>query len=160
MSFEGSSVSLLTSGKSDADYPGRVLGFNWQRFFREHDRGSFIERLRAEWATESDFILIDSRTGITDTGGICTIALPDLVVPVFAANHQNVDGVLDVLGRAQAGRQKLAYDRPPALVLPILSRFDTRTNTSLRRNGWICWPNALRTSTLTGCPLMCRHGKF
>ena len=127
VSFEGASVSLLTSGKSDAAYPGRVLDFNWQRFFREHDGGSFIEHLRTEWATEYDFTLIDSRTGITDTGGICTIALPDLIVPVLTANHQNVDGVFDVLRRAQAGRQKLAFDRPPALVLPVLSRFDTRT---------------------------------
>src|SRR5215468_1095452 len=85
--------------------------------------GSFIESLRADWKKEYDFVLIDSRTGITDTGGVCTIALPDLIVPVFVANYQNIEGVLDVLKRAQRGRQALAYDRPPALVLPILSRF-------------------------------------
>jgi cellulose biosynthesis protein BcsQ len=125
--FDGGSLSLMTSGRSDASYPARVLEFNWQQFFRDHDGGSFIEQLRADWADEYDFTLIDSRTGITDTGGICTIALPDVIVPVFVANHQNVEGILEVLGRAQEGRRNLAYDRPPAMVLPVLSRFDTRT---------------------------------
>ena len=127
VNFAASTLSLLTSGRLDASYPARVLNFNWREFFRSHDGGAFIENLRTEWAAEYDFTLIDSRTGITDTGGVCTIALPDLIVPVFVANHQNVDGVLDVLSRAQEGRQSLAYDRPPALILPILSRFDTRT---------------------------------
>lgn len=127
VSFDGGSLSLLTSGRSDRDYPARILEFNWQDFFHAHDGGAFIERLRREWAAEYDFTLIDSRTGITDTGGVCTIALPDLIVPVFVANYQNIDGTIDVLSRAQAGRQQLAYDRPPALILPVLSRFDTRT---------------------------------
>jgi len=127
VTFDGGTVSLITSGRSDDGYPARVLGFDWQKFFRDSDGGSFIEHLRAEWAGQYDFTLIDSRTGITDTGGVCTIALPDLIVPVFAANHQNIEGILEVLKRAQEGRQHLAYDRSPALVLPVLSRFDSRT---------------------------------
>jgi cellulose biosynthesis protein BcsQ/tetratricopeptide (TPR) repeat protein len=125
--FDGGWISLMTSGRSDDGYPARVLGFNWQDFFRYQEGGPFIEHLRAEWSKEYDFTLIDSRTGITDTGGVCTIALPDMIVPVFVANHQNIEGVIDVLRRAQAGRQALAYDRAPALVLPVLSRFDGRT---------------------------------
>jgi cellulose biosynthesis protein BcsQ/tetratricopeptide (TPR) repeat protein len=127
LTFDGGWISLMTSGRADASYAGRVLDFNWQAFFQNHNGGRFIERLRGEWAQEYDFVFIDSRTGITDTGGVCTIALPDLIVPVLVANHQNVDGVLEVLKSAQEGRQRLAYDRPPALVLPILSRFDSRT---------------------------------
>ncbi|MEV4617419.1 effector-associated domain EAD1-containing protein [Asanoa sp. NPDC049573] len=121
------SVSLMTSGRQDADYPGRVLDFDWSAFFAQHGGGEFFERLRDEWLAEYDFVLIDSRTGITDIGGICTIALPDMIVPVFVANNQNIDGVVEVLRRAQKGRQDLAYDRAPALVLPVLSRFDSRT---------------------------------
>ena len=127
VNVEGGSFSLMTSGRFDIGYAARVLGFNWQKFFRFNDGGSFIEQLRSEWAKEYDFTLIDSRTGITDTGGVCTIALPDLIVPVFVANNQNIEGVLEVLRRAQVGRQSLAYDRSPALILPVLSRFDTRT---------------------------------
>lgn len=121
------SVALMTTGRQDADYPAHVLAFDWPSFFASYDGGLFFERLRQDWNAEYDVVLIDSRTGITDIGGICTIALPDLIVPVFVANRQNVDGVVDVLRRAQAGRQALAYDRSPALVLPLLSRFDSRT---------------------------------
>ena len=125
--FGAGVISVMTSGLLDADYPARVLDFNWRDFFTQSDGGAFMEKLRAEWSREFDFVLIDSRTGITDTGGVCTIALPDLIAPVFVPNHQSVEGILDVLRRAQEGRKNLAYDRPPALVLPVLSRFDSRT---------------------------------
>jgi cellulose biosynthesis protein BcsQ len=130
------SVTLLTSGLLDDEYPARVLAFDWDEFFRSHDGGEFFERLRDEWNSEFDFVLIDSRTGITDIGGICTIQLPDMIVPVFVANGQNLDGVVDTLRRAQRGRQALAYDRPPALVLPVLSRFDSRTELE-SANEWL-----------------------
>jgi cellulose biosynthesis protein BcsQ len=127
VSFERGSLDLMTSGKVDEGYFTRVLEFDWQSFFENSNGGAFIENLRTDWSREYDFVLVDSRTGITDTGGVCTIALPDLIVPMFVANYQNVDGNLEVLRRAQKGRQALAYDRPPALVLPVLSRFDMRT---------------------------------
>jgi cellulose biosynthesis protein BcsQ len=130
------SVTLMTSGVQDEEYPARVLGFDWGDFFANRGGGEFFERLRAEWNSEYDFVLIDSRTGITDIGGICTILLPDMIVPVFTANWQNLEGVVDTLGRAQRGRQELAYDRSPALVLPVLSRFESRTELE-SANEWL-----------------------
>jgi cellulose biosynthesis protein BcsQ/tetratricopeptide (TPR) repeat protein len=127
VSFAGGSISLMTSGKPDSGYAARVLEFTWNELYKQGDGGAFIEQLRTEWADTYDFTLIDSRTGITDTGGICTIALPDLIVPVFVANRQSLEGTVEVLRRAQKGRQSFAYDRPPALILPVLSRFDMRT---------------------------------
>jgi cellulose biosynthesis protein BcsQ len=129
-------VTLMTSGAQDDEYPARVLGFDWADFFAHQDGGAFFERLREEWNREYDFVLIDSRTGITDIGGICTILLPDLIVPVFTANWQNLEGVVDTLRRVQRGRQELAYDRAPALVLPVLSRFESRTELE-SANEWL-----------------------
>src|SRR5712691_2049041 len=120
-------ISLITSGRLGDDYPARVLEFDWTAFFTGSNGGEFIERLRNEWLKEYDFTFIDSRTGITDAGGICTIMLPDLIVPVFMSNLQSLKGVEDVIERAQARRGSLAYDRPSALILPIISRFDSRT---------------------------------
>ena len=120
-------VSLMTSGRSGDEYPSKVLEFDWGAFFRDSKGGEFFERVRTQWQEEYDFTLIDSRTGITDTGGICTILLPDFIVPVFSSNLQSLEGIVDVITRAQAARRKLAYDRPPAAILPILSRFDSRT---------------------------------
>ena len=42
--------------------------------------------------------MIDSRTGHTDTCGICTRQLPDSVVVFFFPNEQNLRGLTDVVG--------------------------------------------------------------
>lgn len=119
-------LTLMTSGQLDGDYSSRVLGFDWTEFFQNARGGEFLEQLRQQWRDAFDFTLIDSRTGITDTGGICTIMLPDMIIPVFVSNHQSIDGAVEVITRAQAGRKRLAYDRPPAMILPIFSRFEGR----------------------------------
>lgn len=125
--FEGKSFSFITSGKQDQSYPNRLRQFTWHELYENDGKGMFIERLRRDWTREYDITLIDSRTGITDTGGVCTIALPDMIVPIFVPNQQTIEGTFDILNIAQQRRQDFTYDRPPALVLPVLSRFDSRT---------------------------------
>jgi formylglycine-generating enzyme required for sulfatase activity len=120
-------LTFLGSGRSDQEYVRKVLRFNWHAFFEQSGGGKFVELLREQWRKEFDITLIDSRTGITDAGGICTIQLPDVLVLVFTANEQSLKGAKDVALRAQRARQKLAYDRMPLLVFPLPSRFDGRT---------------------------------
>ncbi|MEM8720600.1 MAG: hypothetical protein AAGE84_15070 [Cyanobacteria bacterium P01_G01_bin.39] len=120
-------LSLITSGKRDQNYTSKVLNFDWNSFFAESNGGDFIESLRNQWRENFDVILIDSRTGITDSGGICTIQLPDILVLVFTANYQSLNGVKQIALKAQQARQKLSYDRRACLVFPLPSRFDSRT---------------------------------
>ena len=124
---ENCELHLITSGAPSKDYDGRVLDFKWDIFFEEFDGGDFIEHLRNSWRENFDFVLVDSRTGITDSGGICTIQIPDILAIVFTANYQSLYGVKKVALKAQEARQTLAFDRMPLLVLPIPSRFDGRT---------------------------------
>jgi hypothetical protein len=133
---DGGVLDLMTSGDQDRSYPRRVLEFDWAGFFSDDDGGEFFETCRREWTRRYDYVLIDSRTGITDSGGICTIQLPDIIVPVFTASRQSVDGVIDIIGRAQEGRQLLAYDRKPAAIVPLPSRFDSRTEYTLAQQ-WL-----------------------
>lgn len=123
---ETASLMLLSCGTQDDRYASRVLDFNWEHFFRDCDGGAIVESWRQQWLEQFDVTLIDSRTGITDSGGVCTIQLPDLLVPVFTTNEQSLHGVVDILRKAQAARQQLAFDRPPFAVLPLPSRFDGR----------------------------------
>jgi MinD-like ATPase involved in chromosome partitioning or flagellar assembly len=125
LELEDGVVALLAAGRDDSDYTGRVQGIDWEDLYR---RGfaEFLERCRAEWTEHYDFVLIDSRTGISDIGGICTAHLPDQLVVLFTANRQSVDGVVDIARRADDARDRMPYDRPPHLVLPILSRLDNR----------------------------------
>ena len=117
-------ISLIASGVANTGYAEKVREFSWQRFLGEQHGGSILDRWREEWKAEFDFVLIDSRTGITDSGGICTIMLPDVLALVFSANDQSSRGASAIARSAQMERRRLAVPRPPLSVLPILSRFD------------------------------------
>lgn len=120
-------LSFLPSGRDqDSEYANNLESFDWADFFRNKNGGRFVEDLRTRWRKDFDIVLIDSRTGLSDTGGICTIQLPDIVVAMFTANHQSLYGTRDVLRLAQHARQALAYDRMPLTALPLPARFGTR----------------------------------
>jgi MinD-like ATPase involved in chromosome partitioning or flagellar assembly len=120
-------IAFLPSGKDqNPNYSAELGSFDWDGFFKEKKGGQFLENLRRQWLDDFDIVLIDSRTGLTDSGGICTILLPDIVVALFTANYQSLYGVRDVMRLAQQARQKLAYDRMPLTILPVPSRFGTR----------------------------------
>ena len=74
-----------------------------------------------------DYVSIDSRTGITDIGGICTIYLPDVLVAFFTSNYQSVDGVADVVSRARRARSTLPVDRGALVCIPVPARDESRT---------------------------------
>ena len=95
-----------------------------------------MEKLRLEWRSSFDVTIIDSRTRLTDAGGVCTIQMPDVLVAVFTPNDQNLSGIADVVTKAQEGRQRLAYDRMPLLVMPLPSRFDSRVEFE-ESQGWL-----------------------
>jgi MinD-like ATPase involved in chromosome partitioning or flagellar assembly len=118
---------VLPSGQeSDAEYSRNLERFDWHEFFRQGG-GDLIESLRTEWKTDYDVVLVDSRTGLTDSGGICTIQLPDIIVAMFTANYQSIYGVRDVMRLAQQSRQRLSFDRMSLNVVPLPSRFGMRS---------------------------------
>jgi tetratricopeptide (TPR) repeat protein/MinD-like ATPase involved in chromosome partitioning or flagellar assembly len=123
---EDCELSFIPSGVAAVNYAELVRRFSWETFLAEQDGGAILERWRNEWKGSFDLVLIDSRTGITDTGGICTILLPDFLVLVFTANEQSFEGTLAIAASAQVERRQLAVQRPPLMFLPLLSRFDRR----------------------------------
>jgi len=74
---EAETIQILPAGKDlanptgDREYVTRLRGIKWAELFETKRLGNFLEDLRNEWREEYDFVLIDSRTGITDIGGIC-----------------------------------------------------------------------------------------
>src|SRR5262245_51175781 len=62
------SLSLMTAGRQDQSYIKRMQGLDWNRLYDHHKLGNFLEELRTEWKEAFDFVLVDSRTGITDIG--------------------------------------------------------------------------------------------
>ena len=120
-------IDLLSAGRRDADYVHRLQQVNWDALFTDHDFGRRLEAVRDNWREAYDYILIDSRTGITDIGGICTIYLPDILVAMFTANHQSVEGIADVVSRARRARSSLPVDRRALVCLPVPARDESRS---------------------------------
>jgi hypothetical protein len=128
-------VSIISAGRSDDGYITRVQALDFQKLFREKELGSYIEKLRDEWTSKYEFVLIDSRTGITDIGGICTIHLPDILVLFFISSDPSVNGVVDVLKRSRSQRSHLPLDRRHLLALPVAARDESRTEFE-KANRW------------------------
>jgi hypothetical protein len=69
-------------------------------------------------------VLIDSRTGVTEMGGVCTRQMADAVISFCAPNWQNLDGVARIvssLGTAAANQARFNRDLQ---VLVIPTRID------------------------------------
>ncbi len=118
------SLHFLTPGKIDNDYFNKVSLLNLDSFYSERNGGVLIEYIRNEWKQTYDFILIDSQTGITDIGGICTVQLPDILALFFTATDQALQGAVKVAKNANLNRQKLPVDRFSLQSLPVVCRFD------------------------------------
>lgn len=97
------SLWLMPSGHPD-DYARQYASIDWNVLYEEHDGYLMFEDLKAQWADvlELDYVLIDSRTGHTDVGGICTRHLPDAVVVLFFPNAQNLRGLSRIVGGIKA----------------------------------------------------------
>lgn len=120
------SLDYLPAGETSAAYFDDLQSIDWAHLYQTRDLGRFLERLRSRWVSLYDFVIIDSRTGVSDTGGICAVQLPDILAVVFTANEQSVQGTCRVLDRIAKSRERLPFDRSSLHVLPIASRFDAR----------------------------------
>ncbi len=116
----GGSLDFLSAGRQDAAYATNVNSFDWMSFYERLGGGSLLEAARIKLLEKYDYVLIDSRTGASDTSGICTMQLPDTVVILFTANNQSIWGAANVAARlgepSDGGRTKL--------VLPVFTRAD------------------------------------
>jgi MinD-like ATPase involved in chromosome partitioning or flagellar assembly len=119
------SLYFIPAGGDGPEYVRQVQTIDWARLY-DQGFGEFLEQCREQWTANYDFVLLDSRTGVSDIGSICTAHLPDRLVVLFTANVQSIRGAVDVATRANVARDHLPYDRPQVTILPVLSRFDSR----------------------------------
>lgn len=92
------SIWAMPAGQRNRDYSSNLNAIDWQSLYSVHNGYLFFEDLKLQWKAEKfDYVLIDSRTGHTDVGGICTRQLPDAVVLMFFPNDQNLLGLESVV---------------------------------------------------------------
>jgi len=115
-------VFILRAGRNDdGQYSRRVGTFDWEGLFK---RAPGVYRAFGEKLAERyRYVLIDSRTGVTDISGICTYLLPERLVVVFTPNRQSLTGVRELIERATSYRRG-SDDLRPLLVFPLPSRIE------------------------------------
>ena len=118
-------LDIITSGNHEDNFFTRLSEIDFNAIY-EDGGGIVIENLRDEWTSEYDFTLIDSRTGVTDIGGICTIHLPDIVVLLFTPTKQAINGTVRIAKKAFEAQKQLPYDRQRLKLLPLISRVDVQ----------------------------------
>ncbi|MEE1827073.1 FxSxx-COOH system tetratricopeptide repeat protein [Streptomyces sp. BE20] len=116
----GGRLDLMPAGRQNAAYSAAVTSFNWRTFYTRRDiRGAeFLAILREQWTGSYDYVLIDSRTGVSDTSGICTVLMPDTVVDCFTLGAQSIRGGVD------AARAIVDADERDIRVLPVPMRVE------------------------------------
>ena len=114
----GGFIDFVPAGRQGPQYAKKVNSFDWARFYERYDLGGFLDAVRRSM-DRYDWVLIDSRTGVSDTSGICTVQFPDVLVACFTLNLQSVDGTSAVAASAKAARKKR-----PLRILPVAMRLD------------------------------------
>ena len=112
-------LDYVSAGRQNRDYSSSVTSIDWDNFYDRLGGGQFIDALREDMKAHYDYILIDSRTGLSDIADICTVHLPDILVDCFTLNYQSIEGAAAV---AQSVDQRYHYRN--IRVLPVPMRVD------------------------------------
>ncbi|MGV9871564.1 FxSxx-COOH system tetratricopeptide repeat protein [Streptomyces cellulosae] len=116
---DGGSLDFLSAGRQDRAYSTTVTSFEWDNFYERLGGGKFLDALRADMKATYDYVLIDSRTGLSDNADICTIQMPDVLVDCFTLSDQSLEGAAAVARNIEEG-----YRPRRIRVLPVPMRID------------------------------------
>ncbi|HEX8243610.1 MAG TPA: pentapeptide repeat-containing protein [Longimicrobium sp.] len=110
-------LDLLPAGQQGATYAERVNAMDWDHFYERLGGGKTLNALRERLKESYDYVLIDSRTGVSDTSGICTVQMPDALAVLFTLNKQSMRG-------AEAVALSVRDQRPEMPIFPVPTRVD------------------------------------
>jgi cellulose biosynthesis protein BcsQ len=123
----GGTLDFVGAGRQGPSYPTRVNSFNWQDFYERFGGGAFLEEMKQLVKERYDYVLVDSRTGVSDTSGICTLQLPDTLVVCFTLNNQSIEGAAAVADSVHEQRQ----NGKPIRILPVAMRIENSEKAKL-----------------------------
>jgi cellulose biosynthesis protein BcsQ len=114
---DGGFIEFVSSGRRTPEYSENVNTYDWRGFYENRNGKAFLHALREDMQAGYDYALIDSRTGFSDTSGITTLLLPDVLVNCFTFNVQSVDGGANVA-------RDVRRFAPHVTILPVPMRVD------------------------------------
>jgi CO dehydrogenase nickel-insertion accessory protein CooC1 len=112
-------LDFLSAGRQNRDYSAAVCSLDWDNFYDRLGGGRFFRAMRDDLKQNYDYVLIDSRTGLSDVADICTIELPDVLTVCFTLSDQSIEGAASV-ARQISGRYRDRNIR----VLPVPMRIE------------------------------------
>ncbi len=89
-------LDFISAGRQNRDYSAAVSSMDWDNFYDRLGGGLFFDAIRADMKRNYDYVLIDSRTGLSDIADICTVQFPDILIDCFTLNDQSIDGASTV----------------------------------------------------------------
>jgi cellulose biosynthesis protein BcsQ/tetratricopeptide (TPR) repeat protein len=116
---ESGRLDYLPAGTKNKGYLSAFSQFDWKPFMDGPLATEFIESLKCEFLRNYDYVLIDSRTGLSDISDICTVNLPHLLVTCFTPSSQSIDGAAAVAERIDA-----MYSFRNIRILPVPMRVE------------------------------------
>ncbi|WP_427165678.1 FxSxx-COOH system tetratricopeptide repeat protein [Streptomyces sp. C1-1] len=112
-------LDYISAGRQDRNYSSIFSQFNWNLFYEKQYGGQFLDALCAQLRRGYDYVLVDSRTGLSDISDICTIHFPDVLVNCFTHNDQSIEGAAAV-----ARRVLDTYGERRIRILPVPMRVE------------------------------------
>jgi tetratricopeptide (TPR) repeat protein len=113
----GGRLALVPAGRQTQSYPHKVNAFGWDAFYGRMGGAAFIEAFKQSMVERYDYVLIDSRTGVSDTAGVCTVQMPDRLVICFTYNTQSIEGAAGVA-------RSVHIQRPNMKIFPVAMRVE------------------------------------
>lgn len=123
-------LHFIPAGRPGPSYATRVNTFNWDNFYTRLGGADYISLARDQMRSSYEFILIDSRTGVTDTAGICTMELPDKLVACFALNTQSIAGVEGIINSVTEFSDR---SKRNIVIFPVAMRVELGEDIKLKR---------------------------
>lgn len=112
-------LHFLSSGKQrNGDYQSTLSALEWENFYEKLHGNLFFDALRVFMKQNYDYVLIDSRTGLSDVADICTVHLPDVVVDCFTLSTQGIEGA------AMIARMIQGHNERKIAILPVPMRIE------------------------------------
>ncbi|MGB9179683.1 MAG: NB-ARC domain-containing protein [Pyrinomonadaceae bacterium] len=112
-------------GERFSGYSQAVQNFDWSDLYINFNGKIYYEWLRAQLERTANVVLIDSRTGVTEMGGVCTRQLADVVVSFTVLNNQNMEGVAKMMKSFKRDDVQQARDGRPIETIVIPTRIET-----------------------------------
>ena len=125
-------LHFVPAGRQGPAYTRNVNSFNWDNFYDRLGGAAFLEAAKEHLKAHYDYVLIDSRTGVSDTAGVCTVQMPDALVVFFTANNQSIEGTASLASAVERFRRTIPGGSD-IRIFPVLTRIEKNERDKLER---------------------------